>query len=405
MTEAFVARQPIFDKALDIYAYELLFRAGDHEAAGDRLDGGQATSQVIWNTFTVFGLDALVGSARAFINFDRELLLDDRSIILPPDRVVIELLEDIPVDQAVVDAAARLAAKGYTLALDDFVYEHAWQPLVEIAHIVKLDVMALDPAELREHVSLLRRHNLCMLAEKVETEEQFEALKAMGFDYFQGYFLARPTVMRARRAPADRSTVLHLLGRLNDPEASVDALERLIGRDASLSYKLLRYMNSAFFALPRRVDSVHSAIVYLGLVNIRRWASLIALSGFNDKPGELLGLAMLRGRMCQNLAEAADLPGADNHFTAGLFSALDMLLGLPMDQVLAELPLDADVERALLTRQGPCGATLACTLAYERQDWDRVALAGLDAAAIRTAYLAAVAWSTRARREIPAASA
>ncbi len=402
MTEAFVARQPIFDTRLQIYAYELLFRSSGENAAGERLDGGQATSQVIWNTFTVFGLDSLVGGARAFINFNRDLLLDDSSIILPPDRVVIELLEDMEVDQDLVDAVTRLADKGYTIALDDFSYQASWQPLVDVAHIVKLDVMALTVSELEEHMSLLQRHDLKMLAEKVETAEQYEQLKAMGFDYFQGYFLARPMVMKGRRTPADRTTILRLLARLNDPTADITDIEALISRDISLSYKLLRYINSALFSLPRRVDSTRTAIVLLGLVNIRRWASLIAMSGFNDKPGDLLGIALVRGRMGQNLAEAAGLADPDSHFTVGLFSALDALLDMPMEQVVEELPLGEDVVNALLHRQGPLGATLACALAYEHQDWDHVALDGLDARAIRDAYLSAVAWATHAEQELPA---
>lgn len=306
------------------------------------------------------------------------------------------------VDRDLVDAVTRLAAKGYTIALDDFSYHPSWQPLVDIAHIVKLDVMALSMNELEEHLGLLRRDGLRMLAEKVETAEQYEQLKAMGFDYFQGYFLARPMVMRGRRTPADRTTILRLLSRLNDPKSDITGIEDLISRDVSLNYKLLRYINSALFSLPRRVDSTRTAIALLGLVNIRRWASLIAMSGFNDRPGDLLGIALVRARMCQNLAEAAGLPNPEGHFTVGLFSALDTLLDMPMEEVVKELPLGDDIVSALLHRQGPGGATLACALAYENQDWDHVALASLEARAIREAYLSAVAWATRAEQELPA---
>lgn len=400
MTDAFIARQPIFDRDSRVYAYELLFRAADAPTSAGALNGDQATSQVLWNTFTVFGLDSLVGNARAFINFTRDLLLDDNPLPLPPDRVVIEVLEDVVVDDALVAAVRRLADRGYTIALDDFSYHESWQPLVEMAHVVKLDVMALSREELRDHVERLRPYRLAMLAEKVETREELEALRNLGFDYFQGFFLARPMVVKGRRTPANRIAVLQLIARLNRADVEVKEVESLISRDVAMSYKLLRYINSALFALPRQVDSIRQAVVFLGLKAIRRWASLIAMSGFDDKPSELLVIAMQRARMCQNLAEAAGLTEADTHFTVGLFSALDAVLDMPMEEVVGELPVGTDIREALLTSSGPYGGTLACTLAYERQDWPRVALPGLTDDAIRGAYLQATAWSTAAIREL-----
>ncbi len=400
MTEAFIARQPIFDRDARVYAYELLFRATDGPTSAGAVNGDQATSQVLWNTFTVFGLDSLVGEARAFINFTRELLLDDNPLPLPPDRVVIEILEDVAVDADLVAAVGRLVERGYTIALDDFAYHESWQPLVDLAHVVKLDVMALGPDALRDHVARLRPLGLKMLAEKVETREELEALRDLGFDYFQGFFLARPTVVRGRRTPANRIAVLQLIARLNRPDVEVKEVEALISRDVAMSYKLLRYINSALFALPREVASIRQAVVFLGLKAIRRWASLIAMSGFDDKPTELLVIAMQRARMCQNLAEAAGLPEPESHFTVGLFSALDAVLDMPMEQVVEELPLGDDTRAALLERTGPYGPTLACTLAYEGQDWPRVTLPGLADDAIRDAYLQATAWSTAAIKEL-----
>jgi EAL and modified HD-GYP domain-containing signal transduction protein len=402
MQHAFVARQPIFDQELRVHAYELLFRGGEHNAAGP-LQGEAATSQVLLNTFTVFGLDALVDGRQAFVNVTRDLLLGEMPRSLPAERVVLEILEDVAVDAALVEAVARLQGLGYRFALDDFVYHPQWQPLIELASIVKLDVLGRSATDIAAQVRLLRRDGLVLLAEKVETEAQYRELRALGFELFQGYFFARPTVLKGNRPPESRLAVLRLLGRLQDPEVEVAEVEQLVAHDLSLSYRLLRYLNSAMFGLPRRVESVRQALVFLGLEELRRWLTLAALSGLNDRPGDQLRTALLRAKACQHLAEAAGLEAADTHFTVGLFSALDMLLELPMEQVVAELPLSEPVCEALLAGTGPYAPTLACALAHERRDWEGTCNLGLDPGAIRDAYLSAMAWSNLASSELSGA--
>jgi EAL and modified HD-GYP domain-containing signal transduction protein len=217
MPEVFVGRQPIYTRKLDVCAYELLFRSNETNRA-QVVNGNQATSQVILNTFMEIGLDTIVGQKRAFINLTRDFLLQEYSAVFPAKRVVLEVLEDVPVDAALIAAVRRLSAQGYTIALDDFVYHERLRPLVEVADIIKVDVLALDRKTLSEHSTLLRQYNVQLLAEKVETQDAFKFCKALGFDYFQGYFFCKPEIIKGHRVPANRLATLQLLARLRDPD-------------------------------------------------------------------------------------------------------------------------------------------------------------------------------------------
>ena len=392
MYDAFVGRQPIFDQDMAVYAYELLFRNGDTASAGV-IDGNQASSQVMINTFAEFGLNSIVGNHLAFINLTAELLTDDLIQVLPRDRVVLEVLEDVKIDESLIASIKNLSSQGYVIALDDFIYDEDWRPLVEIADIIKLDVLAMEPSEIEQHVRMLRPFNARLLAEKVETVEQFNFLKGLGFDYYQGYFLSKPSVVQGKRTPTNKLSILQLLAKLMQPDPVHADIEKLISQDVTLSYKVLRFINAAQFALPRKVESINEAIIYLGLNSIRRFASMLSLAGFNDQPHEILLTALLRARMCELLAKAADKPETESFFTLGLFSALDVLLGMPMSEIVSELPLGDELGQALLDQGGELGAALGCALAYERQQWNAVSYENLSREEISDVYLRAVSWS------------
>ena len=392
MHDAFVGRQPIFDKNMAVYAYELLFRNGEQNHA-EFIDGNQASSQVMMNTFTEFGLDSIVGNHFAFINLTQDLLSDEIIQLLPRDRVVLEILENITVNDELVTAVRKLSSQGYIIALDDFIYDDCWQPLVEIADIIKLDVLSLDEVETEEHVRLLRPFNTRLLAEKVETMEQFTFLKSLDFDYYQGYFLSKPSIVKGKRTPTNKLSILQLMAKLMQPDPLHAEIETLIAQDVTLSYKILRFINASCFALPRKVESIKEAILYLGINNIRRFASMIAMAGFNDHPHEILLTALVRARMCELLAQAADYPDTETFFTLGLFSTLDIMLAIPMSQVVSELPLGEQLEQALLNGDGDLGEALVCTKAYECQQWNAVKFADLTTEDIATCYLKAVQWS------------
>lgn len=394
MPDVFVGRQPIYDRQLQVYGYELLFRSGEGNEAGF-LDGDQATSQVILNTFMEIGLDAIVGSRRAFINMTRGFFMRDYSQILPPDRVVMEVLEHITIDQEFIAAVRHLSELGYTIALDDFVYRVNLRELVELADIIKVDVLALSREALQAHVSILRQYGAALLAEKVETQDDFKFCKSLGFDYFQGYFLSKPEVIKGHRAPANRHLVLQLLAKLQNPDVNVDELEEIVGRDVALSYKLLRVINSAYFALPKKVDSLHEALTLLGSSFIASWLRIIILAGIDDKPHELVLTAMVRAKMCELLGKVLGAQATESFFTVGLFSALDTLLDSRIEEIVDSLPLSDETTAALVAHEGKLGDVLRCVLAYERGLWEDVYCGELDLASITEMYLQAIAWANQ----------
>lgn len=315
---------------------------------------------------------------------------------LPATRVVLEVLEDTPPDAALISALRGWAQRGYTIALDDFILQDSLLPLLDVADIVKVEVGALTPAELEEHVRVLRRYQPRLLAEKVETQEQFELCRRLGFDYFQGFFLERPRVLQGTSISTARLPVVMLLAALYRPEADVEELEEIISRDVSLSYKLLRYLNSPLFPVRRRIDSIHQAVVYLGMQELRVWASLVILSAVPGAPRALIITLMVRAKMCELLARSLGYAEPRHCFTVGLFSGLDALLDAPLPQILERIGLGEEMTAALLRRQGDHGRVLECVLHYERADWASIGRQGVPAQTVINAYLDALRWTNQA---------
>ena len=386
MSNVFIGRQPIFDRHNQVFAYELLWRGGEDNQAGFT-DGDLATTQVMLNALTEIGLDRLVGEQLAFINLTQGFLTGDRPLPEMSERVVLEILEDVEPTAEVIAAVERLAGRGYTIALDDFLYHPRLEPLVERADIVKIDLLALDTSDLAEHVATLRRHPVRLLAEKVENAEQHARCMELGFDYFQGFYYARPNVVEGRRMPANQMAVLQLLADLRDPGISDSELETLISQDVGLSYRLLRYINSARFGLNREIDSIRQAIALLGRRTLCQIASLLAMAKLGDKPPELLMTALIRAHMASALCQARD---PDTSYTAGLFSVLDALLDRPMADLLTDLPLSEELAAALRDRSGPLGELLSTVIAYDTADWETVCASPFDAETLSRAYLEAI---------------
>ena len=395
--DVFVGRQPIYTQEMDVFAYELLFRSGDVQHA-HVTDGNQATARVLVNTFLELGLETLVGTRLAFINLTRDFLLQDWPLVLPADRVVLEVLEDVHVDANLLEALRSLSAQGYTIALDDFVYQEHLQPLVELADIIKIDVLAADRTTVEEQVALLRRYNVALLAEKVETQDDFTYCKDLGFQYFQGYFLCRPDVLKGQRSPTNRMIILDLLAKLQNPDISFHDLEALISRDVSLSYKVLRVANTAFYAQSRKVESIQQALRLVGFRFLSNMVSLFFLANIDDKPHELLITAMVRARMCEQLAQSLQQGNSATAFTVGLLSVLDAFMDRPMPELLAVLPLSDEIVQALLSHSGALGAVLHCVLSYEQGDWETLYTLGYPCNLLVNAYLDALAWATQMQR-------
>ena len=365
-----LARQPIFNRKMQVVAYELLCRSCDlNEYTAD--SGDMASSQVLLHTFTELSIHSVVGHHQAFINFTRTLLMTP-----PPfDRrqLVVEVLEGQQIDAQMLHSLRSLREQGYTIALDDFELTDETRDLIPYADIIKLDVLQLSPQQIREHIEYLKPFGLTLLAEKVETYEMLEYCKDAGFDLFQGYFLARPKVIKGRRITENKQAVLQLLSVLHDPDVPLERVEQLVARDPMLSYKLLRLVNSAAFALPRTIESLRQAITLLGLNIIKNWVNLLAMANLGDKPVELSIAALTRARMCEIIA--ATMSGKkrqDTFFTVGLLSTLDAFMDAPLEVLLGNISLSEQLNEALLKHLGDEGKVLDIVEHYERAEWDKI---------------------------------
>lgn len=399
--DIFVGRQPIYGRRLELHAYELLYRGADVDYA-DFSEGDRATSQVLLNTFTEFGLERIVGGHLAFINLTRGFIVGEYPLPVPRTQVVLEVLEEVDPDEQVLAGLQDLRRRGFKIALDDFVYKPEREPLLALADVVKVDILGLPPDEIRARYQQLKPLGLKLLAEKIETREQFELCRDMGFDYFQGYFLAKPNVVSGASIPANGLNLLRLMAEFQDPDHDLDRIAEIVSQDVALSYKLLRHINAAIYGMPRRIDSIKETVTYLGLSTVKNLACLFMLSDVGEQPHELLVTAMMRAKMCELLARAGKAPNPSSYFTVGLFSTLDALLSAPMERVVRKLPLGEELQHALLEKRGPMAEALRCTLAYERGDWDAVQCFSLTRATIKEAFLGAVVWVEAVDQEIAA---
>lgn len=397
--ESYLARQPIFNTALEVIAYEILFRSG-LENTFQHNDPNQASGSVLSDSFMNVGIDSITDNRLAFINFTRDLLLGGLAEMFPPDRIVVEILETVEPDAEVVDACRILHDKGYFLALDDFQYSEAYAPLLPMVSIIKVDFSLSDQRErawLMEEIGT--RFGIRMLAEKIETYDEFLEAKDLGYTYFQGYFFCRPLMIASQRLPESKIASLRLLQELHRPDVEIPQLEEIIKTDVSMSYKLLRYVNSAFFGLRQEVHSLRQALSLLGLRNVKKWATLLSLAQLGDeKTPELVCMSLIRARFAELLV--ADTPYAkqdQDAFLVGMFSLLDALVDKPMDEVISDIPLADPIKDALLGKENTLRSVRDMILAYERTDLETFETArstiGVPQERVPTLYLDSVEWA------------
>ena len=399
MADVFIGRQPIFDPDLKVIAYELLYRRGQVSSA-DVIDGDLATSEVLVNSILEIGLDKIVGRHKVFFNFTRRFLLEQQHIPFPSEQVVIEVLEDILPEPEIIEAARAYSQRGYNIALDDYVFTPGMEPLLEVADIIKIDLRGVDRKKLEANIPSLAARGLVLLAEKVETYEEFQFCKDLGFSCFQGYFLSHPKVIQGRSLPPNRLSVLRLIAALMQPDLEIADLERIIETDVILSVKLLRHINSSFFGLVSPVNSIRHAVSLLGMQHVRNWANMIAMASVDDKPLELVTMALIRARMCELFSRKEGVGDSATSFTVGMFSVLDGLMDLPMEEILATLPISDEVSEAILHHSGPIGTYLRCCQAYERGDWEKTNLLKADTQAVTDIFLQAISWADEAMAQL-----
>lgn len=393
--EVFMARQPIYNKKQALAAYELLYRSGDHTQAGHV--GEEEAARSLVTSLVDIGLTRLTGDVRAFINVDQSLLASGVLSMLPTGRVVIEILETVEPTPKNVQLVKQLHQAGYTIALDDFVANAETEAFVPYADIIKFDVMDLG-AQLSKQVHRVVRPGLSLLAEKVETKAQFEQCKRLGFEFFQGYFFSKPEVMKGASIPPQRALALDLATRLNDPDLSLDGLEKLIVADVGLAVRLLRMVKSAQLGLPSNISSIRQAVMFLGFQTVASMATLLAMSASSDKQTDLITTALVRARACESLAKIHKLQDGGKFFTVGLLSVVDAVLNTTMKDVLSKMPLDSEMNAALINPHegGELGAVLTTVTAFEEGHWEELAQ-DFPLAEVNLAYQDAVHWASELR--------
>ncbi len=385
------ARQPIHDSATRIAGYELLFRAANDTCA--RIgDPTNATAEVITRALFDKGLEMLVGQHPAWINIDRDFLVRRAFTALPPKHVVLEVLETVRDEPEVLFAMRAARQAGYAVALDDFELRADTAALVNECDYIKVDCLGLSPERIRERMAELRPSGVMLLAEKVESRESFEACLEAGATLFQGYYFTRPEPVHGVELRSDRLRLMRVLAELSDPNATVERLAELIQTDITLAYRLLRFANSASLGRARKFENVRDAITMLGLDRVRACTALMALTSMSDTPAELARMALVRARYCQHIGEARHRD-SNKHFAAGLFSVLDAYLDESMENVLRQLPLDAELSAALVRREGELGKALDVALACERAEWSAASIDGVTVSQLAEGLIEAMSWA------------
>lgn len=390
--DIYLARQPIFDQRRRVFAYELLFRSGPENFFTPQ-EPDMPSAHVI--STSLLGVGALTDGKIGFMSFSRETLLSDFAYALSPEEIVIELLESVTADAEVLDACHRLKQAGYRIALDDFVDREETRDLLEVADFIKVDVLATSQQERMRLASKLGPSRL--LAEKVETWEMFGEVAKGGYRYFQGFFFSRPVMVSAKAIPGFRLNYVRLLEELNRPSTSVDRLEDIIKREASIAYRLLRRVNSLAMGFRTEVYSVRHALVLLGATEIRRMATVWVLAEIGqESPAELVAASTLRAKMCELLVPPGQPDVASEVFLVGLFSMLDAIMEYPMEKVLSHLPVTQEVRGALLGETNTLRTYLECAMAYERGGWEQAQefarRLSLQEDEVAHAYLKALKW-------------
>ncbi len=395
------ARQPILDRNQQVYGYELLFRSGP-ENRFTATDAEMASAVSIEQSAAAIGLDRLVGDRRAFVNLSRGALLAEYHRLLPRERTVIEILENIPPDPEVMAACHKIRADGYMLALDDFTDQPESYPFLDVVELVKVDLRLWPKGTEPRAIEPLKRRGLKLLAEKVETLEEHQAAMRAGYDLMQGYFFHKPQMIEVRDLPPAKLSVLRFLAETSHEDASMERLEELFRQDVGLTMRLLRYLNSAAFGWRHEVTSIGHALALMGISPLRKWAMMMGMMSLcDDRPHELMVTALSRARFAERMAPPAGMREREHElFLTGMLSMVDTMVGRPADEILGGLTVSDSVREAVLEGTTPLGPVLKLVKAYERGDWDTVDetrhqcdLDAVDDSTLDRAYVDSVEWA------------
>ena len=399
MSELLVGRQPVLNRNKETIGYELLYRHLQTDTQAMFKDGNTATSRVFVNALFEMGLDAIVGSKLAFVNFTRDflvqehlsqLLLEIRPENFDSRKVVLEVLEDVTLDAELFRALQKFKEKNFLIALDDVTSFDKIAPIVDqgLVDIVKIDLMAVNRNELPNLINSIKQCGILPVAEKVETLEDFSTCVRLGFDFFQGYFFYEPEIIKKNKKVMDVSqlSLMRSLAATMDPQSDFQILGPIISQDLGLSYKLLRLVNSGYYSLASQVKSIQQAISLIGIKQLRSWMMLLMLAIVDDKPHELTAIAFQRAKMCEMLGKSLGDKHAESYFLTGLLSILDAVMDIPMVQVVESLSLTPELSEALVNRKGKLGLVLGGVIATESGNWDQILQFGITPDEWRNIY-------------------
>ncbi|MEN8906456.1 MAG: HDOD domain-containing protein [Clostridiales bacterium] len=372
--DIFVARQPIFDIYKRTYGYELLYRSGSSSNFFTGIDGDEATSSVMINSFLVIGIKTLTGDKKAFVNFTKNLILKDVATLFPKEYLVVEILETVKPDKDIIEKCKLLKENGITIALDDFVFSSNFEPLIELADIIKVDFMTTNDSDKEYLVKKYARKNIKFLAEKIETNDDFQKAVALGYSYFQGYFFSKPTIVKSKDIPSNKLNCIHLIKVIDDIDPSFKNIARIIEKDVSLSFEILKLVNSVAFSRGKQITSINQAVVMIGLKELKKWAYLVVLRKMGeDKPSEVIKYSLVRAKFCELMATRLGFKEESSEFfLMGMFSFIDVLMDRPIEELLNNLPLSSDVKQTLLGKDSKMGLVYQIVKAFERGEWLRI---------------------------------
>ena len=371
--DIFVARQPVFSGKKKVFGYELLFR-NSLENMFPNIDGNKATSTVLSNTFFSFGLHEILAGKPGLINFTRELLIQRTPLLFPKEHIIIEVLENIEPDPQVIESLQAFKQQGFRIALDDFVYDPKFNPMISLCSMIKFDLMATPLETLKPIIADIQaRHHLTLLAEKVETYEEFELAKEMGFGLFQGYFFAKPEILSKKEISTNQISKMKLINEVGQKNINMVKVEELIKNDLSVSFKLLKFINSAYFHRPTPIDTIKDAMIFIGVEELKKFISVVVVSDLGEnKPDELIRVSMIRARMCEQCGGILKTHfTTEELFTIGLFSSMDAILDRSMADILSNITFSDRIKNALLGKDKQYRQLHTLVTSFEKGQWDQ----------------------------------
>lgn len=394
----YAARQPILDRNKELYAYELLFRDGLENAFPD-IDGDEATSRMVEGSQLSFGLEDFLGDKPGFINFTLDTLTKKYPTMLPKEQVVVEILETIQPGKRLLAECQALKEKGYVIALDDYIHQPVWRHFYPFVDIIKIDFRSTSTDTINQiKAAIADFGHIKLLAEKVETNEEFQLAMDLGFSYFQGYFFSKPEMMQSKALSPAQMTLAELLYETSKSDMDLNKITQVFQRDVHLSYKLLRYSNSAIFKRRAEIETIKQALVVLGQVELKKFLSLLFTAQISsDKPAELMRMSMTRARFAEGLAQLHGEVDTDKAFLTGLMSLMDAILDEPIDSVMSKLPLAKEIKEALIEKKGTLADYIKLIQFYETAQWQDASTAintlQLANDKVPDAYHTAVQWA------------